>query len=98
MKFERKRLAVIVLLIANLVGCSFAAYGAAIFCTATKSQSEWFTIPLSILLILTIPLLIVGLFWTRLSMIAVAVGIVTLAGLGVQQYLLDRDVLYCDAP
>jgi hypothetical protein len=95
---KHTRFAVVVVLVANFIGCSFAASGAAIFCTATRAPIEWFTIPFSLLLIVTTPLLIVGLFRPQVSVFAVVIGIITLAGLGVQHYLLERDILYCDAP
>jgi len=97
-KVRRSQIAVAVLLVAYLGGCSVAAYGAAFFCLAGGDRIEWFTYPQAILLILTIPLLLVGLFWSRIRMFAAIVGVIGLAGLGAQQTYLDRGVLHCDAP
>jgi Na+/proline symporter len=97
-KVRRSQIAVAVLLVAHLGGCSVAAYGAAFFCLAGGDRIVWFTYPQAILLILTIPLLLVGLFWSRIRMFAAIVGVLGLAGLGAQQTYLDRGVLHCDAP
>jgi len=98
LSIRRSQIAIIVLLIANLAGCGFMAYGAAIFCTAPSGTLDWFTIPYSLLLVVIFPLLFTGLFWDRFRMIAVAAGMLCLVGLAAQQMLLDEQVLHCDVP
>jgi hypothetical protein len=98
LSIRRSQIAIIVLLVANLAGCSFAAYGAGIFCLASKYRVEWFTYPQFAFLVLTIPVLAVGLFWSRIRLFAAVIGMLCLIGLAAQQVLLERDVLYCDAP
>ena len=98
MKIRRSQIAIVVLLLAYLGGCSVAAYGAAVFCLAGGDGIEWFTYTQGLLQIVTIPVLLIGLFWSRLRVIAMIVGVLGLAGLGIQQVYLDRDVIHCDAP
>jgi Na+/proline symporter len=97
-KVRQSQIAVVVLLVAYLGGCSVAAYGAAFFCLAGGDRLEWFIYPQAMLLMSTIPLLLVGLFWSRIRIFAAIVGVIGLAGLGAQQTYLDRGALYCDVP
>jgi hypothetical protein len=95
---RRSQIVIILLLVANLAGCTFAAYGAAIFCLAPTGTLEWFTIPYGLLLMLNIPVLIAAMFWDRIRILAAIVGGLCLVGLGAQQVLLDRNILHCDVP
>ena len=98
MTVKQSRIVLVTLLVSYLAGCSVAAYGAAFFCLAPANGLEWFKYPQAILLIVTIPVLVVGLLWPRIRVFAVVVGVLGLAGLGVQQVYLERGTIHCDAP
>jgi hypothetical protein len=92
--------AIALLMVLQVGGCALIGSGNValpIFCTAATPPLEWLGSLQGLLLAGFIPFGLTAFAFAPLRYPAIAIGLLSLAGLAVQHSLLARGLFYCDA-